>query len=170
TLYHYRLHNLIQGVEDEDEVVQFQNISSTHATGAEFELGGRPLDWLQVAGSWTVQRASDAGEGLTTVNSPRNMAKFRAAVPLFTNKLHLTGAFRHLSSRKTLWGGEVDPVCLSDLTFSTHRLHRDFDLRFGVRNLFDQRIYDPVGSEHISDRMRQYGRTAFVKLIVRYGE
>ena len=114
TLYHYRLRDLIQGIADADGTTLFQNISSTHATGAEFELGGRPLDWLHFAGSWSVQRAADADEGFTAVNSPRNMAKFRAAVPVFTDKLHFTGAFRYLSARESWAGATIDPVSLTD--------------------------------------------------------
>jgi iron complex outermembrane receptor protein len=166
-VYHYRLKDLIQGITDADNVLQYQNSSSTRATGAEFELAGRPLEWLEVAGSFAVQKVVDSNVALATINSPRSTAKFRFAVPLFTHKLHLSGAFRHLNARKTLSGGVVDPVWLSDLTLSTHRLHRNFDLRFGMRNMLDRRYYDPVGSEHISDRLRQRGRTGFVKLIWR---
>ena len=170
TFYRYWLSGLIEGITNEEGSVQYQNLSSTGATGAEFELNGRPADWLRLVGSVSVQKPSESGSGIVQINSPRTIANARFAVPVFTQKLHFSSAFRYLSARRTLSAGMVDPVYLSDITFTTNRLHANFDLRFGIRNIFDRRYYDPVGAEHISTRLPQNGRTAFVKLIWHTGE
>ena len=166
SVYRYWLRDLIEGVPIGDDFFQFQNSSRLRAVGAEFEVNGRVHDRLRLAASFSVQKPTDDGFGLARVNSPRRMGKFRFAVPLVGDKLHFSGAFRYLSSRQTLFAGPTRPVALGDATFSTVRLHPNFDLRFGVRNLFNRRYYDPVGPEHVSTRLLQRGRTAFVKLIV----
>jgi outer membrane receptor for monomeric catechols len=75
-----------------------------------------------------------------------------------------------LSARRTVSGGRVEAAPLFDLTLSTRRLHRSFDLVLGVRNVFDRTYFDPVGEEHVSDRFQRRGRTAFIKLVWQYGE
>jgi len=55
------------------------------------------------------------------------------------------------------------PVLLEDLTITTRGLHPDFDLQFGLRNALNWHYEDPV---YVAiDRMRQDGRSLFVKLI-----
>jgi outer membrane receptor protein involved in Fe transport len=107
---------------------------------------------------------------LALVNSPRSTAQFRFSMPLATSKVRLAGAYRYLSSRRTVSGGRVEAAPLFDLTLSTRRLHRSFDLVLGVRNVFDRTYFDPVGEEHVSDRFQRRGRTAFIKLVWQYGE
>ena len=93
---------------------------------------------------------TDSGFGLSGVNSPGRMAKLRFSTPL-GSKVRAAWAFRYLTSRKTVMGNTVRPVYIGDLTLSTARLHPNFDVVFGVRNLFDRKHYEPVGSEHVSD-------------------
>ncbi len=169
TVYRYWLGDLIEGVEIEEGLFQFNNSSNLRAWGGEFGLRGKPVDWLQLAGSVSAQRLTDMGFGLSGVNSPGRMAKFRFSLPL-AGKFRVAGAARYLTSRKTFAGNTVRPVYLADLTVSTVSLHPTFDLLFGVRNLFDRRHFEPVGPENINDRFPRVGRTAFVKLIWTTGE
>lgn len=116
-----------------------------------------------------LQRARASGDAGRPVNSPRAVAQGRAAVPLFAQRLTVAAALRYLSSRLDRAGGALAGVALLDLTASTHRLHRDFDLSFGVRNLLDARYADPLSPEHPALRMPRAGRTMFLKLVWRQG-
>jgi hypothetical protein len=61
-------------------------------------------------------------------------------------------------------------VLLADVTATTNRLHREFDLQFGVRNLTNRLVADPVSGEHLSPWMPRPGRSAFIRLLWRLGE
>jgi iron complex outermembrane receptor protein len=170
TVYRYWISDLIQNVQDDQGIFQFHNNAGTRALGAEFELAGRPLSWLETAGAFTIGRVKSEDFVLALVNSPRSTAQFRFSMPLATRKVLLSGAYRYLSSRRTVSGGRVEAAPLFDMTISTRRLHRSFDLVLGVRNVFDRTYFDPVGEEHVVDRFQRRGRTAFVKLVWQYGE
>jgi hypothetical protein len=64
----------------------------------------------------------------------------------------------------------VGPVFLADVTATTNRLHRNFDLQFGVRNLAGRRYADPQSEEHLTPVLPRAGRTAFLRLIWRTRE
>ncbi len=168
-VYHYGLRDLIQAVYVPDtELQQFQNSASNRAAGVEGELSGKVSRRLETAVSFAVQRATNSATGAWLVNSPRQIGKARALVPLFREKLCLSGSFQYLSARQTRAGDNLPAVILTDFTATTNRLHREFDLQLGVRNLFDRRYWDPVALA--VDRMPQDGRSAFVKLIWRPAE
>jgi len=54
---------------------------------------------------------------------------------------------------------------VADLTVSTDKLHRNFDIVFGVRNLSNGRFEEPMSEEHMGNRYPLARRTAFVKLV-----
>jgi hypothetical protein len=104
------------------------------------------------------------------INSPRYIAKWRAAAPLFRNKLWASAAIQYLSPRGTVADLEVPSAWLTDLTLTTRALHPEFDIQFGVRNLFNHANFDPVGAGAVEDTLRQDGRSVFVKLVFRTRE
>ena len=169
TGYRYRLRDLIGDTELPAGGLQFRNLAQARATGFELEIRGRPWDRWETAAAVALQRARASGDAGRPVNSPRAVAQGRAAVPLFAQRLTVAAALRYLSSRLDRAGGALAGVALLDLTASTHRLHRDFDLSFGVRNLLDARYADPLSPEHPALRMPRAGRTMFLKLVWRQG-
>jgi iron complex outermembrane receptor protein len=162
--FSYRLRGLIQGLENGEGLVQFHNTGESSSAGGELELSGRPRDWLHVAGNLSLAKLGRSGAGWASVNSPARVASVRLAAPLWRDKLRLSGAFRHWSARRTISGDRLSPVSLLDLTASTGEWRPNYRLQFGVRNLLDCRYWDPVGPEHVADRLLQRGRTLFVKL------
>jgi outer membrane receptor protein involved in Fe transport len=134
------------------------------------EASGKPLRELTITASVAVQRAHDALSHAFLTNSPGMVAKLRGALPLAKNKLLAAAAMQYLSPRRTLAYAEVPSYWLADLTLTTNRFHPDFDVQFGVRNLFNRAYYDPVGSGAPEDRLLQDGRSIFLKLIWRTKE
>ncbi|MGB9604535.1 MAG: TonB-dependent receptor domain-containing protein, partial [Bryobacteraceae bacterium] len=169
SLYHYRMRDLIREYELEGGGVQFRNLARARATGVEWELRARPAARLELAGGLALQRAVAGGTGEKQVNSPSAIAQCRAGIFLFRERLTIAPAFRYMSSRLSRARALIGGVPLLDLTATTNRLHRDFDVQFGVRNALDRRYWDPLSWEHRAELMPRPGRSLFVKLIWRYG-
>jgi iron complex outermembrane receptor protein len=54
SVFHYRLADLIGGVEVSEYVLQYRNKAKASATGVELELSGKSTTWLHAGGSLTV--------------------------------------------------------------------------------------------------------------------
>ena len=169
TLYHYRLNDLIDAVMLPNGMFQYQNVWRSRTNGLEAEMSGHPARWLETTASVALQHATDEHHVWLT-NSPGCVGKLRGSVPLFHDRLRVAVATQYLSRRRTLADAEVPAFWLADLTLTTHALRPDFDVQFGVRNLFDRAYYDPAGITLIQDRLLQDGRSIFLKLIWRTRE
>jgi iron complex outermembrane receptor protein len=161
--YHYRLGDVIQSNWISDTVQEYQNSGTRRSTGVEIELRGNPVWWMEAAGSFVVQDASDGDSGRHLPNSPARIGKARLAVPLMKNRIFLSGALQYVSERTTTAGAHVRPMALGDLTLSTNRLFQGYELVCGMRNAFNWQYDQPVDLS--MDRVRANGRTFFVKLI-----
>jgi hypothetical protein len=64
----------------------------------------------------------------------------------------------------------VPAVALADFTATTSRLHPQFDLQFGVRNLMDRAYSDPMSDEHLIPELPRAGRSFFFRLLWRIAE
>jgi outer membrane receptor protein involved in Fe transport len=170
SVFHYRLAGMIEGVAISDQVLQYRNVSASRSTGVEVELQGQPVDWLRLSAALTAQRTRYASPSRVLPNSPGRLANFRAAFPILRNRLNFSSAARYLSSRQTAYDFAVPGVMLADITLTTQRFHRNFDLQFGVRNLTGKKYADPLSEEHLPALMPRAGRSVFVKLIWRQGE
>jgi outer membrane receptor for ferrienterochelin and colicins len=170
SLFHYRLSGLIKGVPVSEYILQYRNVAASNATGLEVEINGQITRRIETSGSFSLYHARSANPRLELPNSPAQLVQLRAAAPLARNRLIASTAVRYLSSRLTPHGFRVPPVAVADLTVTTHGLHRDFDVQFGVRNLTGRRYADPLSLEHLTQVMPRAGRTVFLKLIWRHGE
>ena len=167
--FHYNLHNLITAVTTEAGYLQYQNAEAGRVDGVAAELNGKPTAWIETAASvvWLHTRIENQA---WLPNSPSYIAKWRAAVPVPRSKLLAAAAMQYLSPRRTIDGTFVPTVWLTDLTFTTRKLHPDFDFQFGIRNLLDRVYYDPAGADLPEQMLRENGRSVFVKLILRTRE
>lgn len=169
SVYHYRLSGLIEGVPISPDTLQYQNVENSHAIGAEVELRGHIRRTIETAASASLQRVRYR-HGRELPNSPEKIVQFRLAAPLVSSRLWMGFSARYVSRRLSPAGWDVPGVPVADLTFTTNRLHRDFDLQLGARNLFDRRYFDPMSAEHSLPVLQRAGRSVFVKLIWHYGE
>ena len=169
TVYHYRLSDLIDAVSA-GAVLQYQNVRSSRAWGLETEIAGHLWGDWETEASLAVERATNGGSSSQLTNSPVLVGKWKAAVPILRQHLWMSANVSYLSTRLTLAGSRVEPVILPGVTFTSNRVHRNMDVQFGIRNLWNSRFDDPVGIAQAMDRIRQDGRTFFVKLICRMGE
>jgi outer membrane receptor for ferrienterochelin and colicins len=164
--YRYWLESVIEAVDVPDGAFQYQNVGTFHSTGLEFELHDHPAGWLDTTVSFSLQHAADAA-GETLPNAPARIAKFRAAVPLYRDRVHFSTGFQYLSVRLTADRVPVRPVALLDATISTSKLFRGADFVAGVRNALNWSYADPVD---LIDQIPANGRSVFLKLSWRQGE
>ena len=165
-VHHYWLSDLIEAVPVGENLVQYRNGARYKGLGAEFELNGNVWKGLEAAASIAVEDTQKlhAYEDWPP-NSPHLNGKLRLGVPLDRGRFTIAGAFQYLSIRRTFGDTSVNPVYLAHLTFTSVRLHPDFDVQFGVRNLFDQKAWDPASPGQGVDRLARDGRSVFIKLV-----
>jgi outer membrane receptor for ferrienterochelin and colicins len=159
--YGYQLRNFLLGVYLPDGLLQYLNTPGIRAEGVELEINGRPTNWLEATASYAMQRSRDDS---ALENSPEHLAKLHFALPL-GREFDLSSGMQYESSRWTLAGNTVNPVYLADLTLTSKRLLRDFDVRLGLRNAFNTSYSDPIALNPMVDTMPQPGRTFFVEMI-----
>jgi outer membrane receptor for ferrienterochelin and colicins len=167
--YHYQLQDLIEAVPVAGGLMQYQNSGDGRAEGVGAELSGKPARWIETTGSLAWMQPKMENQAWL-VNSPSYIAKWRAAGPVFRDKVWAAAAMQYLSTRRTVGGDIVPSVWLTDLTLTTRKLHPDFDMQFGVRNLFNRVYYDPAGVDLPEQMIPQNGRSIFLKLIARTRE
>jgi outer membrane receptor protein involved in Fe transport len=158
--YGYRLYNFLEGVVLPDGLIQYQNDARIQAEGVEFEINGRPANWLESTASYALQWSRD---NTFLENSPQHLAKLRFAIPL-GKRFDISSGMQYQSSRGTLAGNTVPPMYLADFTLTSKQLPGNFDFRLGLRNAFNRTYSDPVELSGV-DTVPQPGRSFFVELI-----
>jgi len=167
--YGYWLRDLLNGAYTANGLLRYENLGGARAAGVEFEIGGRPANWLEMTGSYTFQRSTDQLTQANLPNSADHQAKLRFAVP-FGRKLNGSSSMQYYGSRDTLRGTSLAPAYLADFTVSSHQLSRNFDFRAGIRNALNRRYFDPIALNSRVDSMQQAGRVFFVELIAHIPE
>jgi len=162
--YRYRVDNVIQAVYLNEGLQQYQNVASMRSNGAELELNGKfPL--FDAHSSVSLQDTEGVGGRLP--NSARVLAKGRAAVPIFRNRLILSPSVQYTSPRLTFARGVLPRVVLTDVTLTWDEKRFPWRLQLGVRNLFNYAYMDPVALA--VDEIRADGRAIFLKLSWQFG-
>ncbi|HEV2199333.1 MAG TPA: TonB-dependent receptor [Bryobacteraceae bacterium] len=162
--YGYILRDLLVGQRGQGGLIQYRNVGKIHALGLEVELSGRPASWLETTVSYSIQNSTDDVEENVLENSPVHLAKLRFAVPL-GRRFEASSGMQYFSSRQTLATALAGPVYLADFTITSRRLLPNFDVQFGLRNVFNRSYSDPIALNPLVDTMHQPGRTLFVELI-----
>ena len=174
SLYHYRIRNLIDQVEDTlTGISEFQNVSRTVATGVSADLSVDLPGGRDACLSYSCQDADDPNDDVDLTNSPYHTVQFRASTPL-AHYFRFSATGRYESARKTVHGTKTDPFFLASATLSfrpvcTHHLSSFGPLNhtlitLTVDNLFNNGYELPGGTEHYQLALPQYGRTIALKL------
>jgi len=103
------------------------------------------------------------------VNVPRQVSKLQLSVPIDEDRWRASLAWRMTGRRLTDLGNVADSQSVADLTLLRRDLVRGLDLTFAVRNLFDRRYGDVVGSSSDASGLRwRDGRTYWLQLEYRF--
>ena len=162
-----RINDLIDQTETE-ELVFHVNRGSAGATGLEAEVEYRSASGVLARGSIVAQRATDRISEQPLSNAPERLGTLQVAVPVSTRDLTLGLDSTFVGQRLTRDGRALDAFWLSHLIATWRPRNTSLMVQGGVHNLFDQNYADPVGSEFLQDAIAQDGRTASIKLTVRF--
>ena len=159
--YRYAIDGLLVGQYTDAGLLQYSNAEAVRASGLEVELNGNPARWLELVASIAIQRAAQGDQGLRLPNSPGQVAKLRAVVPIFRTGLSLASSVQFMSERQTLAGATLKDVVLSDIVVSSNRLTQNLDFQLGVRNLGNVEYRNPLALNSRVDSLSATGRSFF---------
>ncbi len=99
-------------------------------------------------------------------NSPRHLIKANVLVPLGSDRYTVAVEAQYVSSRLDMVGEQVDAYWISNINLFARPLNDQFDLSFGVYNVFDEKYFDPASS--LPFQTEQDGRTVRLKMTYRF--
>ena len=168
SFYRNEISGLIDTAEDESGSVIFANSGDARVNGAEAEVEGKWDNGVLLRASYTRQ---DAVSGLThqqLVNSPKDLVKAHASVPLFRDKIFGSVELLHASERVTLTGRKTSVAWLLNATLFSRELAPGLEFSASVYNLLDRKYRTPGGEEHLQDTLTHDGRTFRLKVTYRF--
>ena len=174
SIFHYRMHNLIDQVEDTlSGISMFENVTRTYASGVGVDLNVElPHGWDAYI-SYGYQDAYDPELDIHLTNSPRHIFNGSASAPL-ARFFRLSAIGRWESEPTTVHAPKTDPFFLASATLSFQPSRRqsteaapvwqNLRLTLSINNLFDTEYELPAGTEHTQTALPQYGRQVSMKL------
>jgi outer membrane receptor protein involved in Fe transport len=163
SVYRYNVSDMIEQSVDEDGVLFFSNVSDAKAHGVELEAEYLGPAGLRVRSSLSRQGAHNgAGERLT--NSPVWLGKLHATAPLagtpLRGALELQGMGRRITESRAVLPSQL----LTNFSLGWNSPGQRWSASLTVHNVFDRNVYDPTSTEYLSDRVKQDGREATLRL------
>jgi len=120
-----------------------------------------------VRSSLAIQRArSESTGGLS--NAPGRLGTLQFALPFWRRQLTIASDTVFVSSRLTVGGDRLPDYCLSNLTATYRPLRWPLVVGATLYNAFDQDYSHPVGLEFRQASLPQDGRTAALRLTVKF--
>jgi iron complex outermembrane receptor protein len=168
--FYNRIENLIvQEPEDPADLLSlliFRNHDGARARGVEAEIEAKWQSGLKNRLSYTyTPLAVDTETHQALPNSPRNMVKGTAIIPLVSQKLFADLDAQYIGRRGLITGGSTGSVVLMNATLFSRSVARNLEVSASVYNLFDRQYGDPGGEDHLPlTTIQQDGRTYRMKL------
>jgi outer membrane receptor for ferrienterochelin and colicins len=165
--FQYRVEGLIEQRESPpvDGDLLFVNAGAGDATGLEAEVEARFDNGLAARFSHTYARVVDRDTGAAVSNSPRHLSKAGVQVPLAAVVVGVEGQF--VGERLTIGGERLAPFFVPNVTLGSRAAGR-VQVSASIYNLFGRAYADPGAAEHAQPAIRQDGRTALVRIAVRF--
>ena len=164
-VYHYEISDLVDQAAHMPDALQYANLGSARASGAEVGLDFELTRALRLRGTYSLQEARAAG-GQHLSNSPRHNGRFGAQFPLFFGWEGATEIIV-VGPRHTLAGRKLETIVLGNLNLFYSTPIPKLGFSAGFYNIFNQDFSDPAGTEHVQDALPQDGFSFPVQ--VRYG-
>ena len=170
SVYYYRMHGLIDPLEDEapvdeESIFYFANRGAVEVPGAEIGLTMRLPHGSAAYASYAYQRARDE-RGSELTNSPAHLAKLGGSTRLH-RLLELQAEARSESGRLTVAGERTRSAVIGRVGVAGTMLER-LRLWITVENVFDTRYATPAGVEHVQVAIPQDGRALHAGMELRF--
>jgi outer membrane receptor for ferrienterochelin and colicins len=168
TGYYTRSSNLIDPEFAYDESIQYVNKESARSSGVEFEAESRWTSGLMVRGSLAIQRAVASDSGALLSNAPSELGTVHVAAPFWRRQLVLASESLFTAGRTTVGGDMLPSFWLTNLTVTYRPVRLPLTVGASLYNAFDASFADPVGVEFRQPAIPQDGRTAAVRVTVKF--
>ena len=147
-LFHYRMKDVIRFVANADPTTgtTTQNAGNQHGNGLELEFTWDASTNLRLLGNYAYQHSIDENTNQDAGLAPHHHIYLRADRRLVAGWT-LSGQVNHVADRKRQAGDtrpQIADYTTADLTLRTDRLHKDLELAFSVRNLFNANAREPT--------------------------
>lgn len=168
TGYYTRSSNLIDPEFGYDEAVHYANRESARSSGVEFEAESRWGSGVLLRSSLAIQRAVALEAHQRLSNAPGELATIHVAVPVWRRQLVAASESMFTSSRITVGGDTLPSFWLSNLTLTYRPVRMPLTIAGSVYNAFGADYADPVGVEFRQAAIPQDGRTAALRVSVKF--
>jgi outer membrane receptor protein involved in Fe transport len=163
SLYRYDVSDMIEQLPDDSGAVNFANVSNARARGIELEAEYLAAAGLRVRSSIARQDTVDES-GRRLSNSPVWLGKLHATAPLRGTPLRGALELQGMGPRITWTGATLASQVLANVSLGWSTPGQRWSANLTVHNVFDRKVFDPAGSEFVSDRVAQDGREATLRL------
>jgi iron complex outermembrane receptor protein len=167
SVYHTHIEGLIDPAYLDDGRITYTNSEFIHSRGVELEGESRWPSGLLVRGSIAMQRAHSETMGALS-NSPGQLGTLQFALPFWRRQLVMATDTTYVSSRLTVGGERLPDYWQSSVTATYRPLRWPIVVGATVYNVFDDDIDHPVGVEFRQVALRQDGRTAALRVTVKF--
>ena len=172
SLFDYRIKNLIEQELSDNGGLEFRNVASAHAQGAELEVDLQPEGPIAVHAAYALQGAHDETSEERMTNSPAQVSRVTLTGRLAPG-LRSATTVRFESGRRTLAGTSTGAFVRTDvsLLYTAGVLGawaRGADLSLRVANVFNKEYASPGGVEHLQAFIPADGRALSLALHWRY--
>jgi iron complex outermembrane receptor protein len=165
--YYYDVNELITQTQTASGDQYFANLDEARALGVELEAEAKFDSGIQLAMSFTSQKAKDDVSGLELSSSPHHLSKARLTVPLHA-QLRGSLELQYTGSSRTLQGARADDFLVANLTLLSEELLPGLEISAVVYNLLDDRFGYPGSADNVQDVIEQNGRSVQGKITIRF--
>lgn len=170
-LFHYRMSDVIRTVVNDDPTTgfTFQNAGSQRGSGLELEVAWEASDRLRFSGNYAWQHSTDENTGHDAGLAPHHHLYLRTDWR-FQPGWTLSGQINRVADRRRQAGdtrSQIADYTTADLTLRTSQLHKDWELAFSIRNLFNADAREPTAGAAASNLPYDLplpGRSAYLEL------
>lgn len=168
SLFRNEISGLIDTSMDANGITFFNNVGDARVDGVEAEFEGKWDNGLAVRASYTRQEATDLATSQRLSNSPRDVAKVRASVPVFRDKVFASLELLYSGDRLTLTRQHTGSAWLLNGTVFAREIRPGLECSASVYNVLNQKFRTPGGPEHRQDTIVQDGTTFLFKMQYRF--
>lgn len=165
SVYHYRLRDLITLVPVGDDSLMLTNAGSAASRGAELAYAYQRPSGMSLRASYAYSDVSDS-ETARPLDAPRGIARVSGYWPVAADWGVAVSAQRMGARASRAGTAPAYGVVNANLHWRPAAL--PIALSLGVRNLLDERAFDPVGPEFTQDLYQRGGRQVLLEATWRF--
>jgi iron complex outermembrane receptor protein len=171
SLFRYQMQDVIRFIANANGAAgnTAQNAGDQRGSGLELEFSWDALAQLRLSGNYAYQRSIDETSNQDAGLAPHQHIYLRGDWRLAPGWL-LSGQVNRVADRRRQAGDDRPPIAdytTTDLTLRTGQLHRDVEVAFSVRNIFDVDAREPTADSsaiYIPHDLPLPGRSLYAEL------